>query len=107
MRMRRFAAMRLAARLAFALPPSLPPLVARAVVRVPLGALGAVLLLHGVPGVVVRVLVAAAIAHLPHEAGDGIAQVQRHWLVTRRLDVVQGRTVRAADAVALRREGKV
>src|SRR5438067_1166958 len=94
MRMRRFAGIALPARLALALPPPLPTFVARAVVRVALGALRPMLLFDGVARVVVGVLEAATVAHLPHQAGDGVAQVQRHRLIARRLDVAQRCTVR-------------
>jgi len=57
--------------------------------------------------VVVRVAVALAIAEAAHQAGDRVAQMERHRIRARALDVGHERAVRALDRVRLRREREV
>ena len=61
-----------------------------------------VVLLDEMPLVVVGVLVAAAVADLPHQRRHRIAQVQRHRLVDAPLDLGLGLRVGLVDRVALR-----
>ena len=72
--------------------------------RRPAQRFGQVLLVHHGVLVVVGVLVALAVAEAVHQAGGGVAQVQRHGVVARASPRPAARRRRPVDGVALGRQ---
>src|SRR5947199_79639 len=81
--------------------------IGRVVIGAVLDRVGQMLLLHLRLLVVVGVAIALAVADLSHQGGGGIAQVQRHRVGARPLDVLLHGRVRRVERIALGRRREI